>query len=56
VATLPTILSREKPKPPTLLIVGEVVSLQEKLAWYRAEPGAEQGATSAVEPGTVLPP
>jgi uroporphyrin-III C-methyltransferase/precorrin-2 dehydrogenase/sirohydrochlorin ferrochelatase len=49
------LLATERPKPPTLLIVGEVVKLQEKFAWYRAEPGAEQGATTAVEPGTLLP-
>ncbi len=54
VRTLPDILAREQPKPPTLLIVGEVVRLQEKLAWYRTQPDAEQGATSPVEPGTVL--
>jgi len=54
VATLPDILAREQPKPPTLLIVGEVVRLQKKLAWYRTEPDAKQGATSPVEPGTVL--
>jgi uroporphyrin-III C-methyltransferase/precorrin-2 dehydrogenase/sirohydrochlorin ferrochelatase len=55
VSTLPGILAQKRPKPPTLLIVGEVVKLQEKFAWYRAEPGAERGATTAVEPGTVLP-
>jgi uroporphyrin-III C-methyltransferase/precorrin-2 dehydrogenase/sirohydrochlorin ferrochelatase len=54
VGTLPELLTREKPKPPTLLIVGEVVRLQEKLAWYRTAPGAEQGATSPIEPATVL--
>ena len=25
-------------KPPTLIIVGEVVSLQGKLAWFKPEP------------------
>ena len=54
VATLPDILAREQPKPPTLLIVGEVVKLQKKLAWYQPHPDAEQGATSPVEPGTAL--
>jgi uroporphyrin-III C-methyltransferase/precorrin-2 dehydrogenase/sirohydrochlorin ferrochelatase len=53
VGTLPALLATERPKPPTLLIVGEVVKLQEKFAWYRTAPDAEQGATSAVEPGTV---
>ena len=40
------IVEREKPKPPTLIIVGRVVDLQEKLAWYEAPPHSEQGATS----------
>ena len=30
-------VEREKPRPPTLLIVGQVVQLQEKLGWYRTE-------------------
>ncbi|MCU0765769.1 MAG: siroheme synthase CysG [Gammaproteobacteria bacterium] len=51
--TLPGIVAREQPKPPTLLIVGEVVQLQEKLSWFHAEPGSAQGATTTVEPGTA---
>ncbi len=46
---LPQIVRREQPKPPTLLIVGEVVRLQEKLSWYRAPPHSERGATSPLE-------
>jgi uroporphyrin-III C-methyltransferase/precorrin-2 dehydrogenase/sirohydrochlorin ferrochelatase len=56
VGTLPAIVAQERPKPPTLLIVGEVVRLQEKFAWYRVMPDADQGATTAVEPGTALAP
>ena len=48
------IVEREKPKPPTLIIVGEVVKLRDKLAWYRGERQGRQGATSPVLPGTEL--
>jgi uroporphyrin-III C-methyltransferase/precorrin-2 dehydrogenase/sirohydrochlorin ferrochelatase len=54
VATLPQLVEREKPKPPTLIMVGNVVELQEKLAWYTVPDAAEQGATSPVTPGTAL--
>ncbi|MBT3061725.1 MAG: siroheme synthase CysG [Candidatus Thiodiazotropha sp.] len=50
--TLETILDlvdRERPKPPTLIIVGRVVELQEKLSWYEAPPHSEQGATSPID-------
>jgi uroporphyrin-III C-methyltransferase/precorrin-2 dehydrogenase/sirohydrochlorin ferrochelatase len=33
-ATLPTLVEREDIKPPTLIIVGEVVKLREKLKWF----------------------
>ncbi|MCG8125093.1 MAG: siroheme synthase CysG, partial [Candidatus Thiodiazotropha taylori] len=42
-------VERERPKPPTLIIVGHVVELQEKLAWFEAPPYSEQGATSPVD-------
>ncbi len=35
VSTLPAIAEKEKPKPPTLIIVGEVVKLRTKLNWFR---------------------
>ena len=54
VATLPDIVDREQPKPPTLIIVGEVVQLQERLSWFGASATSEQGATSPVQPGTEL--
>jgi uroporphyrin-III C-methyltransferase/precorrin-2 dehydrogenase/sirohydrochlorin ferrochelatase len=40
------IVEREKPKPPTLIIVGKVVELQEKLSWYKAPMKPRSGATS----------
>jgi uroporphyrin-III C-methyltransferase/precorrin-2 dehydrogenase/sirohydrochlorin ferrochelatase len=43
------IVEREKPKPPTLIIVGHVVELQEKLSWFEAPPHSDQGATSPVD-------
>ncbi len=40
--TLPAIVKREEIKPPTLIIVGEVVKLQDKLAWF--EPAGEEAS------------
>ncbi len=37
-ATLPELAANAKMKPPTLIIVGEVVKLQDKLAWFKPEP------------------
>ncbi len=54
IATLPDIAVREQPKPPTLIIVGDVVQLQEKLSWFSAPDHSEQGATSPVTAGTEL--
>ena len=52
IASLPEIVEREQPKPPTLIIVGEVVRLQGRLAWYDAPTQSEQGATSPITPGS----
>ena len=41
VGTLPAIVERERPRAPTLVIVGEVVHLREKLAWYHPSRSAE---------------
>lgn len=54
IETLPEIAEREQPKPPTLIIVGDVVELQEKLSWFKTPEESEQGATSPVTPGTEL--
>ena len=37
-ATLPGIAEREKPQAPTLIIVGGVVTLRGKLAWFNPQP------------------
>ena len=37
-ATLPGIAEREKPQAPTLIIIGGVVTLRDKLAWFHPEP------------------
>ncbi|MCB1861254.1 MAG: uroporphyrinogen-III C-methyltransferase [Gammaproteobacteria bacterium] len=42
------IVEHEKPKPPTLIIVGNVVRLQEKLSWYKAPEQPRKGATSPI--------
>ncbi len=39
-ATLPGIAEREKPQAPTLIIVGGVVTLREKLAWFHPQGAA----------------
>ncbi len=42
-ATLPQLLERIRPQPPTLAIVGGVVSLHRRLAWFQGgAPAAEQ--------------
>jgi uroporphyrin-III C-methyltransferase/precorrin-2 dehydrogenase/sirohydrochlorin ferrochelatase len=54
VGTLATILAkveRDPPEPPTLVIVGEVVQLRDKLAWFSTEPDPDQGATTPLLPG-----
>jgi uroporphyrin-III C-methyltransferase/precorrin-2 dehydrogenase/sirohydrochlorin ferrochelatase len=54
VASLPQIVEREQPKPPTLIIVGDVVKLQEKLSWFDAPKHSPLGATTPIIPGTEL--
>jgi len=53
-SSLPEIVKAEQPKPPTLIIVGEVVQLQEKLSWYQSPENPAAGATTTVDPGTEL--
>jgi len=48
IASLPEQVERERPKPPTLIIVGEVVRLQGRLAWYQAPETSDQ--TAALPP------
>jgi len=40
-ATLPGLVSQEKIVPPTLLIVGEVVSLRQQLSWFEVVAGGD---------------
>lgn len=42
------IVEKDRPKPPTLIIVGEVVRLREKLSWFQTPQGSDQGATTPV--------
>jgi len=53
-STLTDIVMKEQPKPPTLLIVGRVVELADKLSWYQTPNVSSQGATSPIEPGSEL--
>lgn len=49
-ATLPELAINAKMRPPTLIIVGEVVKLQDKLAWFKPEPiegGSDFARTSS---------
>ncbi len=47
-STIQEVVEREKPQPPTLIIVGEVVELQEKLSWYKAPAEPRLGATTQI--------
>jgi len=52
-ATLPAIAEKHKPKPPTLIIVGEVVELRDKLNWYKvASDKADTEKQPPFEPST----
>jgi uroporphyrin-III C-methyltransferase/precorrin-2 dehydrogenase/sirohydrochlorin ferrochelatase len=41
--TMPELIANEEVKPPTLIIVGNVVKLHDKLSWYRSELMIEKG-------------
>jgi uroporphyrin-III C-methyltransferase/precorrin-2 dehydrogenase/sirohydrochlorin ferrochelatase len=41
--TMPERIASEEVKPPTLIIVGNVVKLHDKLNWYRSELMIEKG-------------
>jgi uroporphyrin-III C-methyltransferase/precorrin-2 dehydrogenase/sirohydrochlorin ferrochelatase len=42
--TLPSLVAEAMLQPPTLIIVGEVVRLRERLNWYRPEDAARRPA------------
>ncbi len=43
-------VAEDRPKPPTLIIVGEVVRLREKLSWFDIPLNSNQGATTPILP------
>lgn len=45
------VVEKDPPQPPTLVIVGEVVQLRDKLAWFSTIPDPERGATTPILPG-----
>jgi len=45
-------VERDPPEPPTLIIVGEVVRLREKLSWFSERRDSDQGATTPRLPGS----
>jgi len=54
ITSLPEIVEREKPKPPTLIIVGTVVQLQEKLSWFNAPGDSQSDPNQAAVPSVEL--
>lgn len=46
------VVEPDPPKPPTLIIVGEVVKLRDKLSWFKTPIHSEQGATTPILPGS----
>ena len=46
------VVERDRPKPPTLIIVGRVVELREKLSWFDTPKNSEHGATTPILPGS----
>ncbi|HYN77933.1 MAG TPA: siroheme synthase, partial [Lamprocystis sp. (in: g-proteobacteria)] len=47
-ATILNLVAVDPPQPPTLIIVGEVVKLRDKLAWFRTPDAPSHGATTPV--------
>jgi uroporphyrin-III C-methyltransferase/precorrin-2 dehydrogenase/sirohydrochlorin ferrochelatase len=52
-ATLPGIAARAQLKPPALVIIGEVIRLREKLAWYTPGAIGESAAQACAAPGAI---
>lgn len=44
-ATIHDIVEKEQPRPPTLIIIGEVVELHQKLSWYKPPHTSEENFT-----------
>lgn len=42
-ATMPTLIANEEIKPPTLIIVGNVVKLHDKLSWFHSQAMIDRG-------------
>jgi uroporphyrin-III C-methyltransferase/precorrin-2 dehydrogenase/sirohydrochlorin ferrochelatase len=51
-ASILDIVEQDHPKPPTLVIVGEVVKLRDKLSWFHAPARSDQGATTPILAGS----
>lgn len=49
-ATIQEVIAEENPQPPTLIIVGEVVKLREKLNWFRNPEQSDQRAIRPIPP------
>ena len=54
-ATIQDVIAADKPEPPTLIIVGEVVRLREKLNWYQTPAHSDQEAFGASGPAAASP-
>ena len=50
-ATIQQVIAEEKPQPPTLIIVGEVVKLREKLNWFQNPAQSDQRDNLLLPPG-----
>jgi len=50
-ASIIPLVEADPPQPPTLIIVGEVVKLRDKLSWFTTIADPEQGATTPLLPG-----
>ncbi len=51
-ANIMSVVAADPPQPPTLVIVGDVVQLREKLSWFRTPQHPHQGATTPITPGS----